>query len=161
VPFIIGVQALTLRRTRLEAIVVDLDNDSLVYSNCSPPASLPEHKKLQHNLATDHKTLYDPTNRNHNPFNNAAKQMAAVHSLVHTLQAYIYWFIKKIEDFFDANPAEISDSLSVDLFKQNFSKNVSSQNKEFVKQFLDTQLFSFYMHSSMGPRAKFKKEPLG
>lgn len=30
----------------------------------------------------------------------------------------IYWFIKKIEDFFDANPAEISDSLSVESFKQ-------------------------------------------
>jgi hypothetical protein len=31
VPFIIGVQALTMKRTRLDAIIVDLDKDSVVY----------------------------------------------------------------------------------------------------------------------------------
>lgn len=44
VPFIIGVQTLTLRRTRLEAIVVDLDNDSLVYPFCT--ILLPRQKAL-------------------------------------------------------------------------------------------------------------------
>lgn len=73
----------------------------------------------------------------------------------------IFWLVKKIEDFFNLNPAEISDSLSVEGFKQKFLATVSGPNKEFVRQFLDTQLFSFYLHSHMGPSPKGKRVPLG
>jgi len=160
VPFIIGVQELTLRRTRLSAIIVNLDADTLTYSNCSVPATLPEQKKLVHNMTAKHRALYDPNNRNHNPFNNTGDQLATIHHMLGILQDYIYWLAKKIEDFFDINPAEISDSLSVDAFKQHFLKVVSAQNRDFIKLFLDSQMFANFMHTSMGPRAEFKKERL-
>ena len=45
--------------------------------------------KRYYNLEGSHKILFDVNNKNHNPFNNTTKMLAAVHDIIHTLQACI------------------------------------------------------------------------
>eukprot|EP01112_Ceratiomyxa_fruticulosa_P010740 TRINITY_DN2856_c0_g2_i1.p1 TRINITY_DN2856_c0_g2~~TRINITY_DN2856_c0_g2_i1.p1 ORF type:complete len:706 (-),score=158.77 TRINITY_DN2856_c0_g2_i1:106-2223(-) len=157
VPFLVGVQS--LQKSHTECIVVDLKNDRITYQNCDPPPPLPEQKKLHHNLKGDYSALYSPSQSpvspsnvslTHNPFNNTPQQVAHVKSILHTIQSYIFWLVRKIEGHYESHPPELSDSLSIEAFKNSFLAIVSPQNKAFVKGLLDTQHFSTYLHNHMG-----------
>lgn len=100
--FVVGLQS--LRKRHLDAIIIDINANKLVFDGSSQPAPLPEYRKLYppifvgsisfdmkrfYNLEPYHKSLFDINNKNHNPFNNTAKQLSAVHEIMHTLQACI------------------------------------------------------------------------
>ncbi|KYQ91925.1 DENN domain-containing protein [Tieghemostelium lacteum] len=144
VPFIAGVQQ--LRKKNFDGLIVDISSNKITYNKCNAPPLLPEFKKLCRNLLSDTQILIQQ--KNHNPTKNTPTQIESIHRIYITIQNYIWWLVKKIENQFIADPVDIHDSLLVEQFKKRFINSVSDHNKEFVKLLLDTQHFSHFLHNN-------------
>ncbi|GAM21576.1 hypothetical protein SAMD00019534_047510 [Acytostelium subglobosum LB1] len=145
VPFIAGAQ--TLKKKSFDGLIVDFAHDKIYYNQCRPPPFLPEFKKLQKNLSSDQQILLNE--KNHNPIKNTPTQIEAMNRIYTTIQQYIWWLVKKIENSFLVTEEIAADSLKIEQLKNKFLATVSSHNKDFVSMLLDTQHFSHFLHSSL------------
>eukprot|EP01133_Synstelium_polycarpum_P007448 gene7448-8714_t len=154
VPFIAGVQV--LRKKSFDGLIVDIANDKIYYNQCSAPPLLPEFRKLQRNLSADQQILLNE--KNHNPIKNTPTQIEAIHRIFNTIQQYVWWLVKKIENSFMVNDEVAADSLKIEELKTKFLSTVSGHNKDFVSILLDTQHFSSFLHSTLLAQGKAKEQ---
>jgi len=143
VPFIVGVLSLSknLEKT-LDALVIRIEQQGEIVTVCPGGIlPLPQQKQLENNLRPHHSFLMNSTiSRFHDAFKTTDKQLEAVGKIMEEIQRFHQRLLDIINPLITPNID--TDSLVIKLSQDQYFRK---KEKEFMKEFVSTQMFNLYL----------------
>ena len=151
VPYIIGVTFLpSSEHIPDDAILLDVRKDSI--KSTMPVPLLPNSKELKKKCSSDIKQL------NHSfkkgiPFKTTKEQLSHVESISTIFETHLISFFANYHNYTICNRTDPAQPITV-FMKDSFLVDIPADAREFIDEFLDTQMFFQYSDKRLRKRDK-------